>query len=57
MNQLMLKNRMWVCMCLFLFSACLAAQPKPIGAQDATGRTATKEPFDLTEIDQLLREA
>jgi hypothetical protein len=45
---------LWLCVFLLL-STCLAAQQKPIGTQASTEKTAAKEPFDLTEIEQLLR--
>ena len=52
----MQKNRM-MCFYLFLFllSTCLAAQSKPIGTQAAAEEAAGNEPFDLTEIEKLLR--
>jgi hypothetical protein len=56
MANLMLKNRMlWLCALLFLLSTSLAAQPKAIGAQVSTEKTAAKKAFALTEIKDLLK--
>jgi hypothetical protein len=42
-------------MFLFLCSTCLAAQSKPIGAQVSRETSAAKEPFELTEVEKLLK--
>jgi len=48
------KHIVWLCVFLLSLSACLTAQPKPIGPQ-ASAEKPAKEPFDLTEIEKLLR--
>ena len=55
----------WLCVCLLSLCACLTAQPKPIGPQapappqpaksGLAGEKPAQEPFDLTEIEKLLR--
>ena len=44
-----------LCVFLFLFSACLTAQSRPVAGPAPAETAAAKEPFDLTEIGQLLQ--
>ena len=52
----MLKNHgLRLCVFLFLFSTCLAAQSRPVAGPAPAEPAAAQEPFDLTEIGQLLQ--
>ena len=46
---------LWLCVGLLWSSLSLAAPPQPIGTPAATEKAAGQEPFDLTEIERLLR--
>jgi len=52
-----MQNRriLWLGVFLFLTSTGLAAQSKPIGAPASTAKAAAQEPFDLAEVEKMLR--
>jgi hypothetical protein len=46
---------LWLGVFLFSLSAGLAAQSKPVGAPASTAKAAAQEPFDLMEVEGMLR--